>query len=613
LNLKAAANIPFIFLWAKQKKTKPNSQPTGRAEMYVLIFMPKGRRIFMKKSKRILALLLSVLTILGTLFSSTMTASAADIHVKMLNPGTEWDEATASPLWNEGRVSGSSNFFILYISSDQMLYCIEPGKPLSGGEGLDINDYVNAMHTPSISEDLIVSKLLGRLFQYVDYDTTGSPLDTDEGKALYIAVQILVWETTQGERDMDFNYVAPPSGYDPVRQAVDNSAMPIAHKNMIIACYDDLVKKVQNHHKIPTFTRMSQSNAPTYELTDNGGTLSVKLTDNNGVMSCYDFSANSGNLSFSKSGNTLTVTSPGGFDGEIIITATSNNIQRKGVVCYGDGAAGRQDTVSVGSPIDDPVRAYFKVKAAVGNLSIVKTSKNNDGLVGGFMFEIKKGNTNKRNQIRTFAEKPDVRDNSNISNNEKRFDHERDNLHGGERVSDTRPDTARGIGRDYGAGRWQIRPKTSGVSEKPQTGAVHRPADDLHSEPALSGNRTDGAEPHGADGVADGGGTGLDGGTQTGESNVLGYPFIRNNNFQTVINSHTEAVLCTLFIGWLLNLKGFLFIRAQFDIDSGTVNVWFPNGAAISILCNEIEDSMNLTVRQRSEFDRLIYATHLNL
>jgi uncharacterized surface anchored protein len=347
-------------------------------------------------------MLLSVLTIAGALFAFPMTASAADITVRIRDTG--WDEARASNLWNGGTITGNNNFMLLSIGGNPMLYCIEPGAPLTGGEGLDMNNYVNVMHTPSISADGAVTRLLGRLFQYVDYGQTGNPHDTDAGKALHIAAQILVWETTQGERDEDFNYVSPPSGYDRVRQAVDNSTMSASHKNAILGYYNYLVDKVQNHHKIPTFSRMSQSNAPTYELTDNGGTLSVTLTDNNGVLSNYDFSAG-GNLSFSRSGNTLTVTAPGGFDGDIMVTATSKNTQRKGVVCYGDGKGSSQDTVSVGSPIDDPVRAYFKIKAAVGNLSIVKSTKNNDGLVGGFQFEVKKGSTN----IGTFTSANDGR------------------------------------------------------------------------------------------------------------------------------------------------------------------------------------------------------------
>lgn len=48
-------------------------------------------------------------------------------------------------------------------------------------------------------------------------------------------------------------------------------------------------------------------------------------------------------------------------------------------------------------------------------------------------------------------------------------------------------------------------------------------------------------------------------------------------------------------------------MKAQYNIDSGTVNIRFSDGRAISILCNEVEKSMNLSLRQRSEFDRLVY------
>jgi hypothetical protein len=356
----------------------------------------------MKKTKRFIATLLSAILAMGALFISPMTASAADATVSMANTG--WDEAPARNLWGGGTIGGGDDFYILYVAPNTMLYCLEPGAPLSSGEGMNVNSYVNTLHTPSIKEDGAVTRLLGRMFQYIDYGATGSPLSTDEGKALYIAARVLTWEVTQGERDEDFNYVAPPSGYDRVKQCVDNASLPSNIRSAINRHYNALVSAVQNHHKIPTFTRMSQTNAPTYELADNGGTLSVKLTDTGGVLSSYSFSSN-GNLSFSKSGNTLTVSAAGGFDGEVMVTATSNNIQRKGVVCYGDGKDARQDTVSVGSPIDDPMRAYLKIKAAYGNLSVVKTSKNNDGKVGGFQFEVKQGNTN----IGTFTSANDGR------------------------------------------------------------------------------------------------------------------------------------------------------------------------------------------------------------
>jgi LPXTG-motif cell wall-anchored protein len=344
----------------------------------------------MKKAKKFIAMSLCAVLMVGAFFITPLRANAADVSIHVVDTG--WDEAAAPDLWGGGTISGYDNFLLLYTSSSTVLYCIEPGAALLASQDIDINSYVNDLHTPSIKEDGIVKKLLGRLYQYLDYSKTGSPLSTNDGKALYIAARLLTWEVTQGERDEDFNHITPPSKYDRVRQCVDNSSMSASHKNMIIEYYNDLANSVKNHHKIPSFSRYAQTNAPTHELTDNDGKLSVTLTDTGGVLSGYSFSGSG--LTFSKSGNKLTVTAGSGFDGEKIVTVTSNNAQLRGLICYGDGAGGRQDLVSVSAPIDDPVKAYFKVEAAYGDMDIVKTSKNNDGKVSGFQFEVKRGSTN---------------------------------------------------------------------------------------------------------------------------------------------------------------------------------------------------------------------------
>jgi len=79
----------------------------------------------------------------------------------------------------------------------------------------------------------VMSRLIGRIFQYIDYSKTGSPINTSDGKGLYVAAQVLVWEVTQGERDANFNYVAPPAGYDRVKQKIDNASISASTKNMI--------------------------------------------------------------------------------------------------------------------------------------------------------------------------------------------------------------------------------------------------------------------------------------------------------------------------------------------------------------------------------------------
>ncbi len=343
----------------------------------------------MNKSKRLWAVLVSAATFMGLFSAFPLAAHAADIIVSVSNTG--WAEAAAPNLWGGGTIQGGRNIFVLYTAPDTILYCLEPGAPLNSGYGVNVGNYADTLRTPSIHEDGTVTRLLGRLFQYIDYSGTGSPFSTDDGKALYVAARMLVWELTQGERDEDFAYVAPPAGYNRVREFVDNSSMAQGYKDLIYVYYSYLENKVQNHHRIPSFARMSQLNAPLYELTDNGGTLSATLNDNAGVLASYHFSG--GGMAFTKSENQLTAAASGAFGGEVMVTATHATAQRRGVICYGDGGGNIQDTAVIGSPIEDPIVAFFRLKVAMGNLSIIKTTQNNGGLVGGFQFEVKRGGT----------------------------------------------------------------------------------------------------------------------------------------------------------------------------------------------------------------------------
>ena len=343
----------------------------------------------MKKTKSIMAALLGALIMAGVLavFPTAVNASNITVHIK----DTGWDEGRAAKLWGGGSIGGSGNFLILYDSENQLLYCIEPGRPLSNSEEQKLNDYVDTMRTPSINEDGIVKDLLGRLFLYVDYGETEIPPKSDEGKARYIAAQLLVWEVTQGERDKDFNYVDPPGGYDSVKKSLQNSAMSDAYKDMINKEYNDIVTKVQNYDKIPipSFASLNLDDAETHVLTGSAGTYSLTLTDNNEVLSNFVYPENIDNITLTKSGNDLVITAQSALNEEIKITAKSEIAYKKGVICYGDGEGERQDTVSVGSSIN--IEAHFKLITAdiiEGKIKIIKTDGNTQTPLEGFAFEI---------------------------------------------------------------------------------------------------------------------------------------------------------------------------------------------------------------------------------
>ncbi|MDR0287134.1 MAG: hypothetical protein LBI03_05430, partial [Clostridiales bacterium] len=342
------------------------------------------------KLKKLIVFLLSVFVISSTLLPS-VAVKAADVQVDVRFRATGWDRGDAINLWNDGhRIYGLGNQFMLMYSTDgTMLYCIEPEVGLHDGDVMDLSNYVDAITTPTIQEPEIVPVLIGRVFQYVDYSVAGNPLNTEGGMALYTATQLLIWETVEGERDEYFNHVTPPSQYGQVLDCLTTAPMDDSIKQLIMDDYNYLVSKVQEHMVIPSFTAPSLTNAQTYQLKSNGGTLSVSLTDNNNVLGNFNFSSNNPNVQFSTAGNTLTVSANSGISGDVNVTLSSIDSRRSGLLCYGDGQEGLQDTVVVSTPIDDPVTSFFKLDVAVGSLEIVKSTQNNNGIVSGFTFEVR--------------------------------------------------------------------------------------------------------------------------------------------------------------------------------------------------------------------------------
>ena len=116
----------------------------------------------------------------------------------------------------------------------------------------------------------------------------------------------MIWETIVGERDASFNHVST-GGYNAVLECV-SSAHPLRSK--ILSYYNSMVTSVQNHTKVPSFCTRSSGSAKVNELEWNGSKYVATLTDTNGVLGNYNFSANIDGVSFSVSGNKLTVSIP---------------------------------------------------------------------------------------------------------------------------------------------------------------------------------------------------------------------------------------------------------------------------------------------------------------
>ena len=277
--------------------------------------------------------------------------------------------------------------------SGNIAYCIEPGTGQRTGDTLtekDENFFNNISPNGTISGDDI-RLLIGRILQYGyrgGISTSWKSQNESDANCIAhaYATQILIWETIVGERDASFNHVST-GGYNAVLECV-SSAHPLRSK--ILSYYNSMVTSVQNHTKVPSFCTRSSGSAKVNELEWNGSKYVATLTDTNGVLGNYNFSANIDGVSFSVSGNKLTVSMDKAPSKEFTITAAKKNGVRRGVVVWSDGihqnGNGIQDVVTYAQEVSDPVSGFVKMKVSYGSCQIVKTSE--DGKVDGIQFTI---------------------------------------------------------------------------------------------------------------------------------------------------------------------------------------------------------------------------------
>ncbi len=275
---------------------------------------------------------------------------------------------------------------------NQAAYCVQPDVPLRTGDSepeILPEDFLGSYNNGSLTSTEIPI-LLGRIFQY-GYTGTVSTTMSEADLANNIATQLLVWETIVGERAPDFSKVAVPAGLNAITDKI-KAEHPLRPE--IFANYNRIVSSVQNHSKIPSFMSTSLARATVHELTWDGSKYSVTLADSNGVLGSFDFSSTTTGVSFNKQGNNLIISTTRPPTGTIDISATRSGSKRSAVAFWCSNAivvkGEVQGLVMSGQDIADPIPAYVKAKVSTGTLAIVKTTKNNEGKVGGFQFRVTK-------------------------------------------------------------------------------------------------------------------------------------------------------------------------------------------------------------------------------
>ena len=294
--------------------------------------------------------------------------------------------------WHTGS-STHTNLKAIGSYSGNIAYCIEPGVSLSSGQSMNKYDenYFNNITANGVISGDEIRLFIGRILQYGYRGTISTSWRSQNESAANsiahaYATQLLIWETVVGERDANFNHKAA-SGCSNVKDVI-NAKHPLRSK--IMSYYNSMVSSVQNHTVVPSFCTKSSGSAKVNELEWNGSKYVATLTDSNGVLSNYDFKASISGVTFSTSGNKLTVSMDKAPSKEFTITASKKNGVRRGVVVWSEGKHSQnssvQDVVTYAQEVSDPVSGYVKMKVSYGSCQIVKTSE--DGKVDGIKFTI---------------------------------------------------------------------------------------------------------------------------------------------------------------------------------------------------------------------------------
>lgn len=294
--------------------------------------------------------------------------------------------------WHTGS-STHTNLKAIGSYSGNIAYCIEPGVSLSSGQSMNKYDenYFNNITANGVISGDEIRLFIGRILQHGYRGTISTSWRSQNESAANsiahaYATQLLIWETVVGERDANFNHKAA-SGCSNVKDVI-NAKHPLRSK--IMSYYNSMVSSVQNHTVVPSFCTKSSGSAKVNELEWNGSKYVTTLADSNGVLSNYAFKASISGVTFSTSGNKLTVSMDKAPSKEFTITASKKNGVRRGVVVWSEGKHGQnssvQDVVTYAQEVSDPVTGYVKMKVSYGSCQIVKTSE--DGKVDGINFTI---------------------------------------------------------------------------------------------------------------------------------------------------------------------------------------------------------------------------------
>ena len=293
---------------------------------------------------------------------------------------------------------------IFRLSDGRVGFCLQPmmqggssyEATVPGGNHIDSDGWPNAIYKSSTGTwfSWQIDRTSKRaIFLAMAY---GAPNNGDTSDAGIKATALCVWDMVTGYRNVDGSERG--HGTPPFYGALTDQAVK--------AKYDELLAKLKQHGKTPSFTVPQPSlvnSASTIILKKDAGTglYTGTATDKNGVLANFHFTSNISGLTMTRSGNTLKVTATEAAAkqlNQLVIRSRGYELGEGTKACtvYQDKANpnSRQKLVVLDGAVD-PVPCCFRLAVELeGQIQVKKTTNTGQNL-SGWKFEIVDKATNK--------------------------------------------------------------------------------------------------------------------------------------------------------------------------------------------------------------------------
>lgn len=313
----------------------------------------------MKNSKRFMAGLLALLTVITSVFTGSLTTMAASSSAKLQLWYASSKEHGVVTEFNSYTYTGH----IMYGMIDgATAYCMNYAKSADGSQTMQSSS------TPKTSLSATQEKQLGYCMYY-GHGKTNVAAPTTAERNEYVATQAMVWII---EKNL-FGTAKADSAAQKICACAPSSTDAY---NFYVALRNNM--QAAMNVTIPSFASSTKSGAPTYELKWNeaNNRFETTLSDTNGALSNFNFSVSG--FSTSKNGNQLTIYSNTVNTTATVVTGATNNgtVQpTTSCVYWTINKEKYQEFVST-KPQVDPVSAYLKVKTeSIGYGHLTKTDE----------------------------------------------------------------------------------------------------------------------------------------------------------------------------------------------------------------------------------------------